>query len=75
MIKPFWVSHDCRMTKLVWVPMCIRYSNPQDCHMTIPCVVQARAYGSQDGRLTEEMLSSCLEEMKAQHQQKEIWKK
>ena len=34
---------------------------------------QARAYGSQEGRLTEEMVDACLDEMVEQHQQKQAW--
>jgi len=35
--------------------------------------VQARAYGSLDGKLTEQMVDTCLEEMLQQHQQKQQW--
>ncbi|XP_065889955.1 ATPase family AAA domain-containing protein 3-like [Dysidea avara] len=34
---------------------------------------QARAYGSLDGKLTEQMVNTCLEEMLQQHQQKQQW--
>lgn len=36
---------------------------------------QARAYGSEDGKLTEPMIDSCVDEMIAQHKQKDIWQK
>ena len=37
--------------------------------------VQARAYGSVDGKLTLNMVDECVEDMLQQHQQKQLWEK
>ena len=37
--------------------------------------VQARAYGSLDGKLTLRMVGECVEDMLQQHQQKQYWEK
>ena len=37
--------------------------------------VQARAYGSSDGKLTLRMVDECVEDMLQQHQQKQYWEK
>lgn len=36
-------------------------------------VIQAAAYGSIEGKLTEEMIDKCAKEMAEQHQQKTEW--
>jgi len=46
-------------------------SDPYFYHCNIS--LQARAYGSQDGKLTEEMMDVCMDEMTQQHQQKQAW--
>lgn len=42
-------------------------------HMLLYYNMQARAHGSQDGKLTEEMVDTCVKEMVQQHQQKQVW--
>lgn len=42
------------------------------CHCTLP-LMQARAYGSQDGVLTEAMIDECVNNMMEQHKQKAVW--
>ena len=37
--------------------------------------LQARAYGSVDGKLTMKMVEECVEDMLQQHQQKQFWEK
>lgn len=39
----------------------------------IHSLVQARAYGSQDGVLTEAMIDECVSNMMEQHKQKAVW--
>ena len=38
-------------------------------------IIQARAYGSADGKLTLKMIEECVEDMLQQHEQKQFWEK
>ncbi len=42
-------------------------------HLCYFCLLQAAAYGSVEGHLTEDMMDSCVSEMISQHKQKVKW--